>query len=273
MFTSDTHMHTLYSHHGEGTVDQLCRSALAKGFDLIAITEHLTLPDFEDPERHYSMAPEEQPIYIEQIEEARALYPRLRILCGCEVDWRQGEAALQWIDQWSEPFQIKLGSVHMVPDDKGNSRPFDSPGNPEVWQELGPDEVWRRYFRLWQDAAASHRFDIMSHPDLPKKLGFYPSFDLGPYYQQMAQTAAAADVLVEVNTSGLRYKVGEMYPNPELLREFNQAGVGCAIGSDAHDPALVGADFDKGYQLLRDCGYREITVPLGGGERKHIALG
>jgi histidinol-phosphatase (PHP family) len=265
-------MHTFYSHHGEGTVDELCQSALAKGFGLIAITEHLVLPDYEDPNRHYSMSQEEVGQYVADIHAAQAKYPQLEIICGTEVDWRETPDAVDWIEQWSKPFDIRLGSVHMIWDGHGDSRPVDSPGNPEVWEELGPDEVWRRYFSSWINAAGSGLFDLMSHPDLPKKLGYYPDFDRSPYFKAMAQAAADNDLLVEVNTSGLRYKVGEMYPCPELLRDFHEAGVGCSIGSDAHAPELLGADFDKGYELLKSCGYEYITVPLPGGERRQIKI-
>ena len=88
----------------------------------------------------------------------------------------------------------------------------------------------------------------------------------------MAETAAAQDVLVEVNTSG-RYKpIGELYPGPALLKAFCDAGVGCTVSSDAHTPADVGRDIDLAHAAMREAGYRYVTVPTRLGDRRTIQL-
>jgi histidinol-phosphatase (PHP family) len=66
-------------------------------------------------------------------------------------------------------------------------------------------------------------------------------------------------VCVEVNTSGLRKPVGEMYPHPGLLRACHQAGVQTTFGSDAHAPLEVGADLTQAVELMRQVGYTEFV--------------
>lgn len=79
----------------------------------------------------------------------------------------------------------------------------------------------------------------MSHPDLAKKFGYYPSFSLESLYDEMAEAARAGGRMVEVNTSGGYYACAEMFPAPGLLAAFCRAGVPCTVGCDSHDPANV----------------------------------
>jgi histidinol-phosphatase (PHP family) len=66
---------------------------------------------------------------------------------------------------------------------------------------------------------------------------------------------AQSHVCVEVNTSGLRKPVGEVYPHPDLLRACQAAGVPTTFASDAHAPNEVGADLASACQLMESVGY------------------
>jgi len=127
--------------------------------------------------------------------------------------------------------------------------------------------------KLWLQAVFSTvPFDVMTHPDLPKKLGFKPTFDTRDYYVTMASAAASRGVMIEVNTSGLHKTVAEIYPALELLTAFRAAGIACTMGSDAHEPGHVGRDFDKGCALMRAAGYTEVTMPTRSGDRRPVPL-
>lgn len=271
MELTDTHTHTWFSGHGTGTVEEVVQAACDKGLTTIALTEHLPLPKKIDPEGTFSMTEDQVPLYLEQIEDARKRHPQIEVICGAEVDWREG--AESFILQRVTPYEILLGSVHMLTDEDGNAWEFDYQGSIEGWAERGENDVWYEYFELWQDAVLSAvPFTVMAHPDLPKKLGFQPDFDPRAMYAAMAHLAASKDVLVEVNTSGLHYKVGELYPAPRLLKAFCDAGVGCTVGSDAHDPRHVARDLDKAYAAMREAGYTHVTVPTRTGDRRLIPL-
>ena len=115
-------------------------------------------------------------------------------------------------------------------------------------------------------------YDAMSHPDLAKKFGFYPTFDLGPFYEAMAEAARAGERMVEVNTSGAYYACAEMFPAPALLAAFRRAGVPCTVGCDSHDPANVARDIRRAYDLMYEAGYRSVTVPTATGDRRSITI-
>ncbi len=155
------------------------------------------------------------------------------------------------------PFQLVLGSVHFV-----DRWPFDDPAQRGRWDEVGADDIWRRYFEVWCEAVSSDApFHVMAHPDLAKKFNFYPSFDPRPLYEEAAEACAAAGRMVEVNTSGSYYACKEMFPAPALLEAFRRAGVPCTVGTDAHTPSQRRARRRGGVPPHGASGYRTVTVP------------
>lgn len=254
----DCHLHTAYSGHGSGTVDEVVRSALEKGLATVAFTEHLTLPESMDPDRTDSMSPDDAWSYHDDVMEARRKYPEIAIVYGAEVDWIGDEGFTR---ELCGGYDYLLGSVHFL-DGWG----FDNPDLIDGWAEWGVDEVWRRYLELWEDAVRSSiPFTCMAHPDLPKVFGLYPSFVLSEYYAEMAACARDYGRAIEVNTAGLRKPAGEAYPSFELLKTCCDMGIACSVGSDAHSPSLVGQDVDAALTLMSRAGYSEVLVPLPGG--------
>jgi histidinol-phosphatase (PHP family) len=299
---TDTHTHTWYSGHGTGTVEEVVAAAAAKGLTTVALTEHLPLPPEVDSTGTFGMTEDQVALYLADFAQARAAHPNIEVIRGIEVDWREGaesyilerlfpqEDAGGQGSQGSRggaggqngaggqgsadsPYELILGSVHMLSDADGNTWEFDHPDYIDGWYERGEEQVWHEYLRLWSDAVRSAvPFAIMSHPDLPKKLGFAPTFDPREFYAAMAETAASRGVMVEVNTSGLHKPIGEVYPGPALLKAFCDAGVACTVSSDAHKPSEVGRDLDKAHAALRAAGYTHVTVPTSTGDRRTILL-
>ena len=65
---------------------------------------------------------------------------------------------------------------------------------------------------------------------------------------------------IEVNTAGLRKPVAELYPHLDLLTACRKAGVPATLGSDAHAPEEVAADFPLAVEHLRAAGYERIIA-------------
>lgn len=273
MEKTDAHTHTFLSRHGKGTVDEVVRAALEQGMTMVALTEHLPLPPEVDTDGTFAMEPGRINEYLSALDDARSAYPHIEIITGFEIDWRCGAEDFILSSLAPLPIELRLGSVHMLSDAQGNQWEFDHPLYADGWDDQGEEEVWQKYFFLWKQALLSKvPFDIMAHPDLPKKLDHKPTFDTAEYYAAMAEAAAQAGVMVEVNTSGLYKPVREIYPAPALLKAFCQAGVPCTLSSDAHTPKHVGRSFDAGYAALRKAGYTHLTVPTRSGDRRQIPL-
>ena len=73
---------------------------------------------------------------------------------------------------------------------------------------------------------------------------------------------AATGVAMELNTSGLHKRIREMNPNSTILAEMRLRDIPVVIGSDAHDPGRVAADFLPGLDLLAAAGYAQISFFL-----------
>ena len=263
-----THTHTCFTNHGEGTVEELVSAAVAAGVSTIGVTEHFPMTDAFDPEHYLAMPASRMDEYLQAVEDARRAHPEIEVITGCELDWLGDDEDRALSQKDFEPFALVLGSVHFV-----DRWAFDDPAQRGRWDEVGADAIWRRYFEVWCEAASSDvPFTVMSHPDLAKKFGYYPSFDPLPLYEAAAEACAAAGRMVEVNTSGSYYACKEMFPAPALLAAFCRAGVPCTVGTDAHKPEHVARDIEKAYRLMAQAGYRTVTVPTADGDRRRLTI-
>lgn len=120
-------------------------------------------------------------------------------------------------------------------------------------------------------AAASGLFDTLAHPDLIKKFGFRPEGDISALYSEAVKKIADSGVCVEINTAGLRVPAAEIYPNIRLLELCCKSRVPVSLGSDAHHPEQVGANFREALELLRTVGYREV-VTFTGRKRNYLRI-
>jgi histidinol-phosphatase (PHP family) len=62
---------------------------------------------------------------------------------------------------------------------------------------------------------------------------------------------------IELNTSGLRKPVGEIYPSPLIVSMAREREIPICFGSDAHCPEDVGDRFTLALDLAREAGYTE----------------
>ncbi|NTU89726.1 MAG: histidinol-phosphatase HisJ family protein [Actinobacteria bacterium] len=262
----DCHTHTSYSGHGNGTVHDVVNAALNKGVSTLVLTEHLPMPEGVDPYNSFSMNTSIAEQYKLDVLSARDSHPDITLILGGEADWLGTNE--RFLCDTTHEYEYLLGSVHFI-----DGWAFDNPDELAVWDERDVDEVWTRYFSLWCDAVTSAvPFDCMAHPDLPKKFGHRPSFDTRELFAEVARVAAARQVMVEVNTAGLRRPVKEVYPSQGLLNAFYEAGVDCTFGSDAHAPSEVAFGAKEAYRAMYQAGYRRVTVPLRDKQRRYISL-
>jgi histidinol-phosphatase (PHP family) len=246
----DYHMHLRNPRgeiaHDEWAVDPFVEAARAAGVDEIGFTEHvyyfkqlrtiLTVP-YQIERCVYDLD-----AYVDAVLQARER--GLPVKLGLEVDYAAGREDETRALLAPYPWDYILGSVHFIDG-------FGIDGAPRLLDEVGVEETWRRYFEMLARAARSGLFDSLSHPDLVKIFGErVPGFD----YSDIA------DAIAESGVAGLRKPVGELYPHPDFLAACRARGVAVTTGSDAHEPELVGRDFDRARELLRSSGYETVTV-------------
>ena len=161
------------------------------------------------------------------------------------------------------PWDFLLGSVHWLEGEAIDQQPG-------LWAHATTEDVWQRYFGALVELASSSAVDVLAHPDLAKIFGRRPELDvLTRLHRDVAQEIAKTGVCVEISTAGLRKPVGELYPDARLL-ERSIAPV--MLGSDAHEPRLVGEDFDRAIELARRAGRDTVSI-FDGRTRRQEPLG
>lgn len=261
---ADTHLHTPLCRHAEGLPEAYVAAAAARGIPEITFTDHAPAPCGYDA-RH-RMTLEEFPQYRDMIAPLQAgSGPAVRF--GIEADYYPGcETFLPgWLER--QDFDLVLGSVHYI-----DNWPFDSPEGLATWNTTDVTSAWRAYFALIARLADTGWYDVLSHPDLPKKFGHrIDDAQFAELVQPALDRVAAAGMAFEINTSGLRKEAAEVYPNPVFLRLAHERGIPLCFGSDAHAPHEVGAGFETALTAARDAGYthavrferrRQRVVPL-----------
>lgn len=244
----DYHIHTCLS-DGEGEMACCVERAIELGLPEIGFSDHLVPPSYDH--EGYGIGLDRLDDYVAAVLGVRRRYPEMAVLLGVEVDYIPSTE-----DEMAEAlarhrFDYVLGSVHFV-----EGFGFDETRNREHdrWRQV--DEIYRGYYQLVRRAAASRRFTVMSHFDLPKKFGYRPAEAVTAFEDEALQAMAAADVAIEINTSGLRsHPVREMYPSPDLLERARRLGIALTFGSDAHKPDEVGSHFGQAVALARQTGY------------------
>lgn len=295
----DCHTHTSFS-DGEASFEDNVRAAASAGCSVLVSTDHLTLPAsmeaVADAQVPHARLAEHRAAFEAARELAAEVAPDLELVYGFECDWYPGCEAN--VEAWSAGAVVRLGSIHWIGDagdiaagatgeagtegvvlagQPGSGAGWiDFSSDKHVWEELGADEVWRRYASAWCQACESPlNFDVMAHPDLAMRFvneGYAASIDLAPLWRQMAECAHACGRRVEVSTAGLRKSVGAYYPNAELLREFARAEVPVTVGSDAHVAADVCWGIRDAYRYAAAAGYRHVSVPHADGSWTELEL-
>lgn len=249
----DYHIHTKRCGHAKGEMGQYVERAIEAGLKEIGFSDHL--PFFHRWDPGYTMAPEELPRYVADVEGLRARYPKIRIKLGIEADYFPGEERQTETVLKTYPFDFVLGSVHFI-DGWG----FDIPEEEKNWEGKDVNRIYRDYFKLLRQAAEVGFFDIIGHTDLVKKFGHRPTEPLDGEIEKTAALFKKVGVAVEINTSGLRKPVREIYPALEILKVYRRYEIPIVFGSDAHAPEEVGGDFDKAIAHARAAGYSEALI-------------
>ncbi|MBU4201115.1 MAG: histidinol-phosphatase HisJ family protein [Verrucomicrobia bacterium] len=248
----DYHIHTPLCRHAEGNPAEFKTQARRLGIPEIAFTDHVPNPDGYDPRCRMSM--EEWPTYRNLILDQQTVEPP-QVLFGVEADYYEGCERFLRPSLSNQPLDLVIGSIHYL-----GTWGFDNPEERQVWDTVDVTGAWQKYFELLGRFAESRLIDVIGHLDLPKKFGYRPPEHA---IRDMAHPAldriAQAGLAIEINTSGLRKPVREIYPSAMLLALARERDIPICFGSDAHKPEEVGDRFEESLKLAREAGYTQAV--------------
>lgn len=253
-YRQDYHTHTDFSIDSSAQLEAVCRAAMARGVDEIAVTDHLDFgPD--DASQPFPLG-----AYVEAVARCRDRFREdLDVRIGIEV----GEPhiyASEAADVLSEgAFDVVLGSAHYAS------------GMQAAWLEdffeQPLQEAYVSYFRQVADVAAEGDFDILAHLDLVKRDArkFGRPYDGPEPYADLIRSALRSVVErgkgIELNTSPLRRGQPEPCPSLEILQWYRELGGEIlTVGSDAHSPEVVGSHLEIAVQMAQAAGFRRLAT-------------
>ena len=258
-------MRTDYHNHLEkGTLSfeyllKFIKQAEAKGIQEFGISEHayhfqetksILSNAWVDARRYYTMVD-----YTSLFSEAREKGYDVKM--SIEMDYTPGkhEEMARFIEQYD--FDYVIGSVHW-----NGEFGLDLAEFRKEWEKRDIKKIYKEYYDQIVTLAESNLFDIVGHMDLVKIFGYIPENKqfLMDQYERATDALANSKTCVELSTAGLRKPVGEMYPNPTLLKMCFNKGIPLVLSSDAHEPDHVGFAYDQAVNVAKQAGYSSVAT-------------
>jgi histidinol-phosphatase (PHP family) len=193
--------------------------------------------------------------YLNLFEKAKA--EGLSVKMGIEMDYTPGKEKEMETFIQAYPFDYVIGSVHWIGD-----WGIDLQIYRDEYEKRDIYEAYEQYFDQIVTLAESKLFQFVGHIDLIKIFSYKPddqSF-VENQYDRAVEALSKSGTCIEISTAGLRKPVGEIYPDPVLLKKCYEAGVGIVLTSDAHAPKHVGYAYDQSLELAKSVGYTEIQT-------------
>ena len=241
----DSHSHTSYSKHANGSVDELVRASIAAGVKVLTITDHAPFPvDSENRLRNFELDH-----YFFDIQQAQLRYQnQIKVLSGLEFDYMPGteDYSRELMSRYDLDFAI--GSIHYV----------EVPGYKmvKVWEleRLNHRDFLDLYFASLEGMLESGLFDALGHVDTLLR-GVSEEVILG-YLEPLLPLFVRNNIAYELNASGMRKSSLDpqtgckmhgiwSYPSRILLPQLMAHDIALTVGSDAHDPNDAGAGIRK----------------------------
>lgn len=255
----DLHTHSQYSKHARGEVEEVVKSAIAKGIQILCLTDHA--PYLVDSDNR--ILESELDEYIEEVRFISSKYSeKIKVLVGLEVDYHPEHE--NYIAKLLESVEVDyvIGSIHYVYVDGERVNVWDI-------EYLSSEDFIDSYFFYLRKMIVSGFFDSIAHPDTIMRGGissreFYERFL--PLVKEMKEH----NVSYEINCSSCTKSnynpktkcktIGEaVYPNYDLVAVLIDQGLSFTVGSDAHKPSNIGYGVRQNLELCMREGMDTIT--------------
>ena len=245
----DLHNHTTRCNHAKGSMRSYIERAIELGIDIYGFSEHAPM-DFDE---HYRLKFEEMNDYENDVKSLQKEYKdRIKILLGYEVDYLKGHIDQRVINA---KVDYLIGSVHFL-----GTWGFDNPDFKDEYAKRNIDEIWQEYFNNIEAMTKTGYFDIVGHFDLIKVFNFLPKKDIRSIATPALKAIKKANMVLELNSAGLRKPCKEIYPSQSLLEVAYELDIPITFSSDAHAVGQVGFKYDKVAKLAKKIGYTKAVT-------------
>lgn len=258
----DQHLHSWNSFDSQANPIDNCVAAVYSGLRGITFTEHFDT----HPEDWKTCRYDEDRIKQHMSVLRERFGDRLFVGKGIEVCYQPH--LMDGIESFLEStsFDMVMLSVHWAA------------GRP-IHEEAGWKGNWRSRTREYLNTvleavkmcqqlheSGQRPFDVLGHLDLAKRYsarycGMYDIEAGEKIVDEILEACIAADLAIEVNTSTLRTGLDEPMPGQWVFEKYaRMGGRRVTLGSDAHSPEDIGANFTDAARMLSVAGFTHYTV-------------
>lgn len=257
-YISDSHCHSQFSFDGSDSIHMLCDSAVHMGLHSLTITDHCECSLYEQTNARETICRS-----VMETQKAAVLFQgRLQVLKGIELGQATQNplAAKEILDLCD--FDFVLGSLHNVRN------------QPDFYfidyNQVNVDALLNAYFDELLELIEQGLFDSLAHLTYPLRyiVGDHNMEVSYEVYEKRIDSILRAlvqkDKALEVNTSGLRQKIGDTLPSVLVVKRFHElGGKYVTVGSDAHRWADVGSGVEAGLETICRAGFDALTIYVG----------
>lgn len=266
---ADTHLHSDFSSDGKNSMSEMVQSAIEKGLNTIAFTDHLDFdypvcpnPETGKTEIFKQLNANEYRTAIEKLRSETK--NKLQILIGIETGLQPNSSVHDKTKNFTDILKpdFIIASTHCV-----------------CGQVLAPysffkgktqEEAYRKYLEdVLTNLSMTNNYDTAAHLDFAER--YYPTGNVEDKllkYTQFAdiideilRTLIRKDKALEINTAGIRYGLNVLHPSLEILMRYKKLGGELiTVGSDAHNVNDIAADFETAMQYLQEADFDAYCI-------------
>jgi len=262
MFLTDYHIHSTCSDDGHNTMLEMVLASYEKGVRQLCFTDHCDIDHFMTGEPNPDCFCIRKRM-LEMYKSTLVAVPEdMKVFLGLELGEGNHDPDEAMKIARSEELDFVLGSIHNL---KGKPDFYETKYSGDDRSQALVDNYMKELIEL----SLIDCFDVMAHIGYPsryiRKGGGRVEISTRTYLE--ALTVLFKNLIergkgIEINCSGFRTPPGGgPLPALDVLRLYKGLGGEIiTVGSDAHRVTNAGVGLPEGFDILRDLGYKYVTV-------------
>lgn len=257
---ADCHLHSSHSGDSTAPMEEMILQGIKLGLTTMCFTEHNDFDFPDSPTEPGSVFLLNTDSYLYDLIRLKEKYAdKMQVLFGVELGLQPECMRKNAVYAKSHDFDFIIGSSHIC---HGKD-----PYYPAFYEGRSEKEAYREYFvSILENIKKFQNFDVYGHLDYVVRYG--PNADRDYHYEDYADVIdqVLTELInlekgIEINTGGLKKGMRDLHPCTAIVKRYKELGGELiTIGSDAHAPEDIAAQFDRASQVLKGCGFQYYCV-------------
>ncbi|MEO0234795.1 MAG: histidinol-phosphatase HisJ family protein [candidate division WOR-3 bacterium] len=254
----DLHNHSLYSYDSKRPMEDIVVEALSKNLKILGFSDHLDFNENDPGNMFYNGENQfEEFLFLK-----KKYQNKIKLFLGIESSYEKNYKKKIVTTFKKFPFDYRIVSLHFVE----GIVISDWIVQIEKDKENILDVDYEKYFLQLESIIDFKNFNILGHIDYYKKYSKFSDHKITfkryeNYYEKILTKIIKNNIILEINTSGLRHKCKEQFPSIEILTLYKElGGKYVSTGSDSHKDGDVAFGFENIEKIIKNLNF-EIFKP------------